>query len=387
MSGSNTEIPRRLKLQAVGMVLLHVLLGIPWAIHVATAEGMAAAGFWITGFLSAVAVSGSVLLFSLNENGTADTERCTVRRIRPDLGIANTLTMTRSYAVSVLFATALIPVRSELLIWAPFFLYTLSITIDFFDGFVARVTDRSSKLGETLEHEFDSIGLISATLLAAARGSLSWWFMLPALYRYIFMYAYWRRESQGLPVTEPDNGGAGRVIAGLYWGFIATSLIPVFPVQLLHLGAPFFVVPLTGAFLRDWYIVTGRLVPGSGIYKLLAHILRVYIFGWIPLVARITSAVLIGSLAPSIGGAPSIILYIAVAGLTLGAFARTNSILAIAVLSFALVYRDIGEAGLVQIVVALNCLIIMVGSGRFSLARHEDIPFASRIGGRVEAHS
>lgn len=383
MSGRYTEIPRRLKLQAVGIVLLHVLLGVPWAIHVAAAEGTAAAAFWITGFLSAVAVSGSILFLSLSENGAIDRERGTVVQIRPDLGIANTLTMMRSYAVSVLFAIALVPVHSELLIWAPFLLYTASITIDFFDGFIARVTDRSSKLGETLEHEFDSIGLISATLVVAARGTLSWWFMVPALYRYIFMYAYWRRVSQGLTVTEPDNGGAGRVIAGLYWGFIATSLIPVFPVQLLRLGAPFFVLPLTGAFLRDWYIVTGRLVPGSGLYKLLAHVFRVYIFGWIPLVVRITSAGLIVSLALRVSGAPSIILYVAAAGLTLGALARTNAILSIAVLSFLVVYQGVGGGGLVQIVVALNCLIIMVGSGRLSLARHEDLPFASRIGGSV----
>ncbi|TVQ25683.1 MAG: hypothetical protein EA383_07665 [Spirochaetaceae bacterium] len=378
----STDIPRRLKLQAGGVVFLQSLLGVPWAIHVFRAEGVGSTFFWLVGFISAVAVSSAVFLSSLRENRAPHPPDAP---IRSDLGLANTLTMLRSYAVSVLFAIALFPVRSPILLWAPFVLYTVSITIDFFDGFIARVTRRPSLLGETLEHEFDSIGLISATLVVAARGTLSWWFMLPALYRYIFMFAYWRRVTQGLPVVEPDNGGAGRVIAGLYWGYIATALIPIFPVHLLRLGAAFFVVPLTGAFLRDWFIVTGRLVPGTGMHRLLSYIFRVYVFGWIPLAVRIASAGLIILLAQRLSGIPSAILILAASGLMLGAMARTNAILSIAILSLPVVYQGVSGAGLVQIVVALNCLIIVAGGGRFALARHEDIPFASRLGGGAKA--
>ncbi len=387
MSTPSTTSPLRLRFQAWGVVCSHIFLGVPWAIHIAAVEGYSAMWFWSLGFLSAVGVSGTVLLRSLHENGPVSADGVTVREVRPDLGIANTLTMLRSYAVSALFAIALIPVRDPLLLWAPFVLYTASITIDFFDGLVARITSRESKLCETLAHEFDSIGLISATLVASARGMLPWVFMLPALYRYIFMYAWSRRVALGRPVTEPENGGAGRVIAGLYWGFIATALIPVFPVHLLRLGAPFFAVPLTGAFLRDWYIVTGRLVPGTGVYNTLAHFFRVYVFGWIPLAVRITSASLIVLLALRVSGFASALLFMAAGGLVLGAMARTNAIIAIAVLSFLVVYQGVGGAVLVQLVVVLNCLIIVAGSGRLSLARHEDIPFATRIGGRAEASS
>ena len=99
--------------------------------------------------------------------------------------------------------------------------------IDFFDGIVARVTRRETRLGEILDMEFDGLGLLIAVALAVQYGKLPPWYLLLGVSRPLFVLGIWLRQRAAKPVYDLPPSDHRRVIAGLHTSFVAAALWPV----------------------------------------------------------------------------------------------------------------------------------------------------------------
>ena len=116
------------------------------------------------------------------------------------LGYANGMTLARGLLTCLLAGFLFGPDPVGLLAWAPAVLYTLERVIDFFDGFVARVTRRETRLGAILDIEFDGIGILVAVALAIQYGKLPSWYLILGLGRQLFVLGN---------VAAPAAGAAG----------------------------------------------------------------------------------------------------------------------------------------------------------------------------------
>ena len=84
----------------------------------------------------------------------------------PRLGYANSMTLTRGLLTCLLAGFLFNPQPQDSFAWIPAILYTVERLLDYFDGFVARVTERETKLGAILDMEFDGLGILIATLVS-----------------------------------------------------------------------------------------------------------------------------------------------------------------------------------------------------------------------------
>ena len=85
----------------------------------------------------------------------------------PVLGLGNNLTLFRGLVLSLLAGFLFLPRPAHgLLAWTPAILYTTLAVLDYLDGYVARVTNQATKLGEILDGVFDALGLLIAVGLA-----------------------------------------------------------------------------------------------------------------------------------------------------------------------------------------------------------------------------
>lgn len=294
------------------------------------------------------------------------------------MGIANHITLLRGTLFTVCFGFAFIPPRPGY-VWAPFLLYTTALVFDFVDGYLARMTGSESAIGEILEHEYDSFGVIIASIVAWSWGALPFVFVPVAFGRYIYLLAARIRTLRGRTMQPLVYTMSGRVIAGLYMGFLAAALIPELPTPLLRAGAPFFLVPFVGGFVRDWLIATGYLRTEGGVYESIRRFVNRWMLGVVPIFVRIIAALFCALLAVESGGVPGVALAVAALLLAAGASARAAALFAMGMLAFV-VFRQLGHSPHIVVAFALSTAVLVLGSGRLSLARPEERPFAVRIG-------
>ncbi len=293
------------------------------------------------------------------------------------LGPGNHITLIRGALNSACVAFAVIPPESS---WhfAPFFLYIFSIVLDFFDGFVARKTATTSAFGEAVEQEFDSIGVIAASAVAWSWGALPFIYLLAAPVRTYYVAGAWLRVRAGKPMYPLTPTISGRVIAGLYMGFLCVALIPVIPEPLLSAGAPFFLLALIAGLCRDWFVSTGRLDIAGSTYRRLQSWFDAVVLGWVPVVVRVTAAVLLVLVGLSLGGLWSVSLYAPALLLVLGLAGRIAALGTLALIALH-IYPTYLSGPIPVLAFALAVLIVILGTGSFSVARPEEYPFARRI--------
>ncbi len=134
--------------------------------------------------------------------GLPDNRRRGETALFPRLGLANAVTLLRGCLLGILAGFLLFPRPAGGLAWLPVLVYTAAALTDFVDGFLARVTNQPTLLGERLDIELDSLGALLAVSLAVAYGQLPAWALLMGLARYLFVGGLAWRAWRGLPVYD-----------------------------------------------------------------------------------------------------------------------------------------------------------------------------------------
>jgi CDP-diacylglycerol--glycerol-3-phosphate 3-phosphatidyltransferase len=327
-----------------------------------------------------------VYLLTVCWRGLADNRRHGEAMLLSSIGWGNRLTLARGVFIAALLGFLLIPRPLGWLMWIPGALYTLACAADFFDGYVARVTNHATRLGEILDMSFDGLGVLVAALLAVQYGQVPVWYLAIGAARYLFLAGTWLRRRQGLVVYDQPPRLDRRVFAGLQMGFLAGALWPVFTPPGTHIAAALFGLPLLFGFTRDWLFVSGMIAPraesSSGVQGVVGRWLPVGLRGLI-LVLNLSLFIPWLQGVAALGPTPiavDVLNLVAAALLILGVAPRVAAILALCGLGFSQVF---GPLTTLQIVLAVAYTIILyIGSGAFSLWTPEDYLYSHHAGER-----
>jgi CDP-diacylglycerol--glycerol-3-phosphate 3-phosphatidyltransferase len=203
------------------------------------------------------------------------------------LGAANVLTMLRGLSLGLLAGFLFSPWPPGWLAWLPALLYTASILVDYLDGYLARVTHHTTLLGANLDIEFDALGILIATFLAVNYGQLPWWYLPLGLSRYLFLFGIWWRKRRNRLVYDLPPSTHRRVVAGFHMGFSSVMLWPIVYPPGTTLAGVAFAIPFTASFIRDWFVVSGRIDPSSRSYVEIRRVITVIFTRWLPVFLRI----------------------------------------------------------------------------------------------------
>lgn len=294
----------------------------------------------------------------------------------PSLGLANWITLTRAVFNAALAGFLIGPWPAGWLSWAPSALYLTSAVMDYMDGFVARVTGRTTVLGEVLDMKWDGAGALAAGTLSVLYGQTPYPFLLVGLARYLFLFGTWVRERNGQPMYELPPNRFRRPFAGMMMGFLAVVLMPVYQPPPTLVAAWLFMLPFLVNFFRDWLFVSGALrqEPSSGQGKPVAQrgVWRVYF----PLVIRVTLvSILLELLFHVLRQKPFdagllLVLGFAIPALSLGAAGRVFSLVVLLMAGFGL--QTYPFEWRFWVILLLGIISMMVGSGRYSIWKPED---------------
>jgi CDP-diacylglycerol--glycerol-3-phosphate 3-phosphatidyltransferase len=207
----------------------------------------------------------------------------------PDLGPGNVISMVRGALIAGLGGFLFSSWPPDWLAWLPGILYTIAALMDGVDGIAARLSNHVTRLGETLDISFDSLGMLIVTALLAQYGQAPAWFFILGLARYIFLGGVWLRQRFGLPVYNLPYSSSRRMIAGLTFGFTFVLLWPILQPPGTIWAASFWALPFLGGFLLDWLVVSGVLKADyttsiSGFIN--------FVTAWIPIFLRAGSVLL-----------------------------------------------------------------------------------------------
>jgi CDP-diacylglycerol---glycerol-3-phosphate 3-phosphatidyltransferase len=264
-------------------ILLYLYLAQVWP------EG---AGRWAVLAAAALAYNLFLLRRALPEN-----RRAVETALLPGLGWGNWLTLLRGLAVSLLAGFLFSPWPMGGLAWLPVLLYLAAAIADFFDGYLARITNQATKLGAWLDMHFDGQGTLIVIALAVWYGQLPLWYLSVGLARYLFIFGLWRRERQGLTVREMTPSAQRRIIAGFQMGFLTVVLWPILPAEAVTLAGTIFALATLASFGRDWLVVSGQIDPQSARYRRWQRRAATLSAGWLPLAARLILAVALWQIA------------------------------------------------------------------------------------------
>ncbi len=316
------------------------------------------------------------------------------------LGPGNNLTLLRGVLIALLAGFAANPRSAGALAWVPMVLYTLSDVCDYFDGFLARRAHHQTRLGEELDIEFDALGLLIAVVVAVTFGGLPAWYLVIGISRYVYLFGGWVLRVRGRPLRSLPASVSRRPIAGLTMGFTSAALWPILPASLTYTAAYVFAGPIAFSFIRDWLVVSGTLDPESPGYTHMRTMAKRWLLDRLPLAYRMLTlgagVMLMVVQArepqpfaagfPSIGLPASVGLVIAfvivealsVLAIGLGAAGRLGAFLLLFPLGLTLASGNSTPTMTVLLVGTL--LILIFGTGAFSLAKPEERLFGRRAG-------
>jgi CDP-diacylglycerol--glycerol-3-phosphate 3-phosphatidyltransferase len=326
-------------------------------------------------------------------------------RLFPFLGYGNGMTLTRGLCTCLLAGFLFLPRPTHALAWAPAILYSLERLIDYFDGYVARITRQETRLGAILDIEFDGLGILIAIALAIQYGQLPLWYLVLGLARQLFVAGLWWRKQRDLPVLDLPPSDHRRLIAGFQTSFISVTLWPILSPQITLPTGYLFAIPLIFSFGRDWLVVSTLVDANSTLYQKSRCWIKQLFEEWLPLVARFVGVALtvwlLWQAAPDFArwatalsamgwGAQSFAFVVvlicwgtAIPMLALGMMGR---VAALAI--FGLACLDILATGLrwEDNGLLLVCAVIVVhlGSGRRALWRPEEPLLHMRLGDQVK---
>ena len=130
---------------------------------------------WVTPFVNRWVVVSSVaflsVLWLLGKN-LDQNHRPGQHLLLSSLGIGNILSLVRGIIMTLFMGFVFSPWPSGWLAWFPGILFTLATIPDFLDGALARLTDQVTKLGESLDMNIDSLGVLGVSVIAVTYGQV-----------------------------------------------------------------------------------------------------------------------------------------------------------------------------------------------------------------------
>jgi CDP-diacylglycerol--glycerol-3-phosphate 3-phosphatidyltransferase len=247
--------------------------------------------FWEAGYASRWLVLASVvtayliavLWFSLTDN-----HRIGEMRLLPAFGLGTNLTLARGLLVALLSGFLFLPRPGGMLAWIPGFLYVFAGFADLFDGYFARIEDCVTKMGQNLDIQFDSIGILTAVLLAVHYGQIPPWYIVIALARYIYLLGLYLWKLNGRKEFVLPHSPGRRAFAGLQMGFLSVILLPIFSPPGTFYAAGLIAVPFLFGFALDWMTAIGLIQRPVGIWSSVQSTVT----KWFPLLIRVTLPIL-----------------------------------------------------------------------------------------------
>jgi CDP-diacylglycerol--glycerol-3-phosphate 3-phosphatidyltransferase len=337
-----------------------------------------------------ISTTASVYLLAVTWRNLPGNHRQGETQLLPTLGWGNRLTLLRGLFTAALLGFLFSPLPPAQLVWVPGILYTLVCLADFLDGYLARVTNHVTRLGESLDMSSDGLGVLGAVLLVVQYGQVPAWYLLVGLARYLFLAGLWSRRRQGKMIYELPPSISRRMFAGLQMGFLAVILWPLFSPPGTHIAAAFFGTPLLAGFLLDWLSVCGVNPFG---HSRLTQKASTLLLLWIPLALRFVILAIGLPLLLERYRSPAALahemLLLAVLEtivgvmLVLGAAGRVAAIMALVLLGVNQMYASLTSE---QILLAFAyTAILFIGSGALSLWTPENRLIYRRAGERANA--
>ena len=285
-----------------------------------------------------------------------------------DIGTANRMTIARGWLIAATAGFLFLPAPAPLLIWIAAALYSIAAILDRLDGWVARKTRRISLLGTELDTVFDALGLLVAPLLALQLGKIHPSYLLVSIAYYWFVAGIYVRERRGAPVYPLNPSQLRRALAGFQMGYVAVVLWPPFDARITVPAGFVFMAPLLIGFFIDWLQVSGRLQMRrretrnffDGLHSTTDMVL-------LPGLRLIATALLLAEVLPAEGMLQGVIWVVAaliICGIGTRAAALTIMIVA--------AWTAPSLSGAVQVLMFSSIMLLLLGSGGFSLWNGDD---------------
>ena len=323
-------------------------------------------------------------------------------KLLPTLGPGNALTLVRGLCIALISGFLFGPWPLGRLAWIIVGLYTLTDIADYLDGYLARRSDHVTELGGRLDMEFDGLGTLVVILLAVSFGQLPIWYLAIGLARYLFVFGIWLRNRRGLPVHDMVPSVHRRIFAGVQMGFLSVVLWPILPTAVAITAGTIFAAATAASFLRDWLVAIGTIDPTKSEYREVQSAVYRLSALWLPLVLRtVLVAGMISVLSASesllrpaawvsmldswhLSGAGELATVIALIGIVgtvlvgAGFAGRLASLALILPIGFDIATRGLQWDNFLALVAV--CGILLLGTGKFSLWRPEDLLLQRRLG-------
>jgi CDP-diacylglycerol--glycerol-3-phosphate 3-phosphatidyltransferase len=289
----------------------------------------------------------------------------------PSLGWANRLTILRGFLIAASAGFLFPIVELHALIWVVAALYSVAAILDRIDGYVARSTHHTSKMGSDLDTVFDALGLVIAPLLAVQLGKIHESYLLVSVSYYAFHLGMRWRTRQGLENYPLVPNILRRTLAGFQMGYVAVVLWPPFDGTLTRLAGFAFMLPILLGFAVDWGVVSGKIdTRKQSIQRIFARLEQSSAAIWQPLLRLICVAIFIVLLTQSEWNAlVQLGLTCAAISIFLGCGARIGALLMLVL--FAL-FPPATFTIPFQIVLFSSVWIMLLGSGNYSLWRADE---------------
>lgn len=401
MSGHQDALPQQSEIPA-GLRRQLIVVALVFAAAWLSIAGLFSA-YWSRGASPRwMLISGVVLCYQwvflwIN---AADNRRSVERPVLARFGPGMLVTVARGFLLGMLAGFLFTPRPEGFLGWVPAISYTSASILDYLDGYVARVYGDVTMLGERLDTELDAQGMLLASALAVWYGALPAWFLVIGLLRYGFQFGRWALRSLGKRARELPPSVSRRPIAGLTMGFLSAVLWPIFsPPETVVAGIIFALIILL-SFGRDWLVVSGLVDSDGGGYTRARSAAKRLLSGWVPIAARAAMPILILPLArdhlsgfvAGEGGASTVggsfpawaLLIFGIVDLStllfilIGAAPRISALLLMVPVGLSLSVTPVEDVWACRLVGIL--LILILGSGRFSLWQPEEEIFSRQAG-------
>ena len=308
-----------------------------------------------------------------------------------NLGLGTLATFFRGLMLSGAAGFVLLPRPPGILAWAPMILFTLGELLDYVDGYLARKTDYLTRLGDSLDLEFDSLGMLIGSGLAVWYRVLPWPYLIIGAASYLSRLGIWIRRRSSKPARELHASTSRRPIAGLMMGYLSVMLWPIVEPPATTLAGLFFLVPFLASFTRDWLVVSDAVEPHGERYVRWRMRARSVLLRWVPLPVR---AMLMLTLIQQWAGGdaqpaevivlrdsvwPQILLETVLGVMIgLGIAGRTAAFVLLFPVGLSIAFGGFGPSRALALGGALTMLIL--GTGKFSLWQPEERLFSRRAG-------
>jgi CDP-diacylglycerol---glycerol-3-phosphate 3-phosphatidyltransferase len=299
------------------------------------------------------------------------------------LGPANQVTIARAVLTGALAGFLPGPWPQGWLAWVPGGLYLLVAVLDFVDGFLARVTGRTTRLGELLDMKWDGAGVLIGAALAVRYEQAPVWFLLVALARFIFLLGEWLLRRRGVTLFELDPSMVRRALAGMQMGFIGVVLLPVFTPPATQVASTLFMLPFLIHFTRDFLWVSGRIGPQAG-GRQSGSRWKGQVWAWLPIGLRLSQVLLLALMLAEQARAGfsmpgvTVIAALALPAIMIGVTGRLVALVVLLMTGFALQTSPLHW--LYWAVLLNSTLLFIIGTGRFSLWKPEEWLIHHRAG-------